>query len=594
MTRKRHFRLGAERLKKFHSNNTSKEPWNKGNPAYSGERQPFTRPSLQQLPEGFNYLGTHRLRPAPTTSDDDSDYTEHIIGDINRVERLVNTGKDHWGQTKCMADLVYDIVQRKGLCVIARLRCPKCGFIGEPIPQSEEVKTGSRGPKAGVLNDRLALAVVKTKAGPGDVKFILSCLDIRVPSCIFEKVNKLADKVISKNKESMLANQHLCVATNGSQDVDVETDTSYNNRPQAGFEAGTQAFAPAIDQKTGLVLSLSVANKLCPIKGCNHENCRKNFTDEESIASAEKTLAKANLNKIDEAKVATVASVTSDASAMLAKVVTDHGKEKRRGIGHFLCLIHRMRTLQKALKKITLTSQRAPGVDKDVLMKKLSTSIRKRVYWEVVRGFRRGKSIQKVEEAVENILNCFAGDHTKCRKVSLVCRELVEALNQRRPPRYLPYGRYIELNENDIQNIRRVLGNYATNGQLDKVKRLYNTNRSESMHHRVFTYAPKCTTYARNFEALCHSAVLSSTYGTGRSTLMLAHKGAAARGPMSEYMRKVDERMKKDRKRKASKEYKTHRHIARKRKCNRGLQQVSAFRQLGRTSDHGYGINPYN
>ena len=47
--------------------------------------------------------------------------------------------------------------------------------------------------------------------------------------------------------------------------VNVETDTSYNNRPQAGFEAGTQSFCPVISQDTRkkLVVSMETANKLC-------------------------------------------------------------------------------------------------------------------------------------------------------------------------------------------------------------------------------------------------------------------------------------------------------------------------------------------
>jgi len=70
---------------------------------------------------------------------------------------------------------------------------------------------------------------------------------------------------------------------------------------------------------------------------------------DESISSAESKLAKRNLEKIMAAKILTVTSVASDASAQLAKVVRDHGLIK-----HCHCFVHmlRTRTLQKKDKKI--------------------------------------------------------------------------------------------------------------------------------------------------------------------------------------------------------------------------------------------------
>jgi hypothetical protein len=55
-------------------------------------------------------------------------------------------------------------------------------------------------------------------------------------------------------------------------EVDVETDTSYNNRPQAGFEAATQSFCPVVENNTSrkLVLALQMANKLCCKRNCLH------------------------------------------------------------------------------------------------------------------------------------------------------------------------------------------------------------------------------------------------------------------------------------------------------------------------------------
>lgn len=75
--------------------------------------------------------------------------------------------------------------------------------------------------------------------------------------------------------------------------IDVETDTSHNNRPQAGIEAATQLFIPLVEINTTsmLTVALYTKNKFCGKnfkQKCNHESkCKKNFSSEDSISSSE-------------------------------------------------------------------------------------------------------------------------------------------------------------------------------------------------------------------------------------------------------------------------------------------------------------------
>ena len=100
-------------------------------------------------------------------------------------------------------------------------------------------QSGVPGPPSGNLNQRLALAAAKTKAGPNDLAFILAALDIRPPSyeTLRRHFNKVSDLIQDANQRSMKESQRLL--REQTQDVDVETDTNYNNRPQRGMEAGT-------------------------------------------------------------------------------------------------------------------------------------------------------------------------------------------------------------------------------------------------------------------------------------------------------------------------------------------------------------------
>jgi hypothetical protein len=68
--------------------------------------------------------------------------------------------------------------------------------------------------------------------------------------------------------------------------VDVETDSSYNNRPQPGCEAATQTFCPLVEQCTTkkLTINIETANVNCPSKNCEHnvDTCKRNYSTGES------------------------------------------------------------------------------------------------------------------------------------------------------------------------------------------------------------------------------------------------------------------------------------------------------------------------
>ena len=178
------------------------------------------------------------------------------------------------------------IESRKGLCVTAKVQCKNCNFISDACSLFTSVEK-AHGPKFETLNDALAIPVLKFKMGANDICYLLSCMNINPPAISgFQcKVNKLADHVIKLNKQSMSQNQEYIRTikrmAGDEPHVNVKTDTSYNNRPQAGFEAGTQSFCPVISQDTRkkLVVSMETANKLCTKRNCNHkiDLCKRTF-----------------------------------------------------------------------------------------------------------------------------------------------------------------------------------------------------------------------------------------------------------------------------------------------------------------------------
>ena len=113
-----------------------------------------------------------RLRPRATECKW-SDQCENKIADIERISDLLNAFQAH----NCGAKMEVSGCSRKGLCTILRAQCKKCGFVVDKVMTSECKKQSDvPGPPSGNMNQRLALAAAKTKAGPNDLACILAAL----------------------------------------------------------------------------------------------------------------------------------------------------------------------------------------------------------------------------------------------------------------------------------------------------------------------------------------------------------------------------------------------------------------------------------
>jgi hypothetical protein len=203
-----------------------------------------------------------------------------------------------------------------------------------PLAMSEQVSIGKKGPEAGDLSERLVLPMFEMKIGPADIAFVLASLDVKPPneSVLYKKLNRTGEAVIEAIKEAMKKNQVLChqnmVQRGQRPEVIVETDATFNNRPQSGFEAATQSFAAMIDNHRGLVLHCETGNKICLKRDCTHKDCEKNYPSEESISSAEMTLVKRNLDMISTMGVIKINCIVTDASMQLEKQVKNVERRK--------------------------------------------------------------------------------------------------------------------------------------------------------------------------------------------------------------------------------------------------------------------------
>ncbi|CAC5423672.1 unnamed protein product [Mytilus coruscus] len=143
-----------------------------------------------------------------------------------------------------------DVVMSKRLgtfYVSVKVVCTNCGFSSEPVKLYSTMKS-PRGPDSGVLNNALLIPVIKSKVGISDIITIMSCLNIQCLSrtVMQRKVNKISDLMVDINKKTMIVNQEYVkkVLELAGQDnsFDAKVDSSFKNRPKAGFEAASQTF----------------------------------------------------------------------------------------------------------------------------------------------------------------------------------------------------------------------------------------------------------------------------------------------------------------------------------------------------------------
>lgn len=547
-----------------------------------------------------------KLRPKHERKEDEplDNSSENIIVNFCKLKEFIKSSISHNCRRQDSFNVA--IAKRKGLCVCLQASCTNCGFDTGVHKLYTECTSNKRGPAAGCLNEGLSMATVKSKMGGTDVQMLMACLDIRAPSLtiINNKINKQCEKMIELNEKSMVENQKFAgqVATfiGEGNNIDVETDTCFNNRNQTGYKAGTQSFCPVIEKTTGLNLpiAMATASKLCSkINMCTHENnkCSLTYNPDESISSSESKLTTKNLQKIHDLKIVSIKSLTSDASSQISKVVREVGKKNEIVIKYFQCFVHRLRTIQKKVKSIQFLKLPA-GYDQDIFRQKLATCIRSRVRLELVRIKKKypaeGAFVTRALMAMKNIVTCFSGSHTYCAERSLACNAHLESFSTQ----YLPYGSYLSLVTEDRRKLESVMNKSLTTEILNKIANLYTTNQCESLHHRVFTYAPKSVLFSRNFNGLCHSACHSSTFGTGKSSVLLAKSlglNFSKCAPFFRYMTRKDILALYHSQRKKTPKYKIQRYLAKCRKSNRKIRQGSLYSNACNelVQIHNYAIN---
>ena len=311
---KKNTRRKKTQFKKGHKcTSTVKEPYTDN--SSSASVSVLQRPTSTEFADALSAQSTSKcdvnvlptkLRPVKIEDENDNDNDfeiseeseENIIINLNKLSKMISAFLPHECQR---ASPSVKVVKRLGLCITVEVFCRNCSFISDAVDLFTTVPS-SRGPDAGSLNVCLLIPVLKSKVGINDVVQVLSCLNIKSPDRrgLQRRFNRLSDMMVDVNKQRMIDNQtyvkHILQLAREENLVDVETDSSYNNRPQPGCEAATQTFCPLVEQCTTkkLTINIETANVNCPSKNCEHnvDTCKRNYSTGESMASTESKFVK--------------------------------------------------------------------------------------------------------------------------------------------------------------------------------------------------------------------------------------------------------------------------------------------------------------
>lgn len=172
------------------------------------------------------------------------------------------------------------------------------------------------------------------------------------------------------------------------------------------------------------------------------------------------------------------------------------------------------------------------------------------------------KFINAVTAAKNNILDCFSGNHTKCKGVSFACKARAND-NGRYKPYHLPWKQDLCMGEGDREELMTSIEYKLSPEMIKRQRNLRSTNICEAHHLRTLKSVPKARTLKRNAAGKAASAAHSAAVGgMGESIAKISKRlGCALQrgGPGARFLSRADSKARADKIRQRGKGYKTTR-----------------------------------
>jgi len=470
----------------------------------------------------------------------------------------------------------------RGLGTSIKVRCNFCVYVSDRRNMFENAsgQTNTRGFPAAKVNLQLANFLGKSPMSISDIRLLFASLD---SICGSETgLQKLVTRYSSiwkeMNDKKMTDNINIVrdlKSANPSSPVTALTDTVYNNAPKGRgmYQPGTQSFSPLLHAETGLLLAVSTRNKLCSRNelscSLNHE-CKADMKPETPMGNSEMSSLRDNVESV------------AGKGLKLDNIVSDGVNALPEDLPVKLdCIIHRSRAQGRKMNSITFSEDlvgKTTSTGHSYAKAKLVHAIVRRCSMELfsaVKKYGTGNKLFNVMRNIRgNIIECFRGDHSQCKKNSLVCNG--------RNPKYshLPYCKPINATMDDVVKLQSVIDFKLNDNSISKQTHLFSTNRVENLHLRTLKILPKAKTSKLNYEAKNHSAMINHGIGTATS-LALANKALGSTNEDQKALKVLSSLQKREQyftKYKRQTQFKSRRNY--KKLCNINMKKFSKLTSL--------------
>lgn len=507
-----------------------------------------------------------RPRPAPpsklqaaskTTNEDNERQTMRPLH-LLQCERMWNEAfREHCDQSPhCGGDLGFDMAaeQQIGLCWKERLRCQDCSYISAMYKLYEEApRTGKRGRRFAAPNLAFAAGLTHTGIGPTGARRLLISQGMPAPSAtsMQKTAAKVADQLTDLNKADMKSEREFLKKINKVRGlpedapIRVESDARYNNPLYASVgktptHAATQQVLTVAENSTKekKILSVAVRNKLCQIgalaqrrRGLHHlpckteaghsGHCSATIAQDEQIGDEYQAMQQ-SVRDLQEDGI-NIAAVTTDGDSRAFKAVGDMQPQDQPAPIRLQDTRHLSEAQRRATNNTAFSDGMFPGktkADREMAKGRFAHDVAKRCTAEFDAAFTRHKGdtsrmVRTLSFATDAILLCYAGNHSRCGRHSLVCAGTKSRMWKTAFMRHLPGD--LKPNEKDIDHLRQCVAMRLSPKAVMVTRYRTTTQKSEWFNRLISLRQPKNMTFSRTGESRIHSTVHQANRGPGES-----------------------------------------------------------------------------
>ena len=437
---------------------------------------------------------------------------------------------------------------KKGLGSRVTIECRNCLMVPSTYKLYTEIERSGRGAKSAAINTALQVGLNESAIGNSKARLILAVANIAPParsnmqttsSSVGDKIKVLNDSNMAEIRADLIEiNKKRGIVPEKCNKINVSVDARYNSihfgcRGRPG-QAATQAVMFCTEDVTDKhkIIASVLQNKLCV-------RCTRHKTD--GLHGKHLGFCSANLDFNDtlseKAMGATIGRTLAISGLFVQHATTDSDGTSAKGMLEGMQEIKPDCSIQRQCDTVHLgESQFRAGLRaefSDELFPGRTVAIRTKVKQafmvdvkhrchQVLTELRNlfdgdtEKMGTVLPKTVDTIMKCYGGDHTSCRRQTVLCRAGKKYcwFNRSAELRAVPIrSGDLNFDDQDKHFLRQIIEMRLSVPALNMTRLNNTTNKCESSNRALSARLPKNVTFARNAGARVASTVHSLNNG---------------------------------------------------------------------------------